>query len=215
LLETYKGVPIDSRLLDFARPDPDRGFPRGFVIASMGAPDYLQGPAAFALWIAPGYGRAHRRFVEKHYGAHAMIYGIAEQGPREGNALTLDPEQKDPWGVPKARVDARLNVEDCTLLALMRRQCAHILEATGGTTLLGQYSAYDISRATHAVGTARMGTHKDNSVVDAFCRCHDIPNLYIMDGSVLPTQGCGCSPSLTIQALALRAAEKMASCHGV
>ena len=67
-----------------------------------------------------------------------------------------------------------------------------------------------VSSATHVGGTCRMGSTPENSVVDGFGKLHSQENVYITDGSILPTQGAGDSPSLTIQALALRTAEKIA-----
>jgi choline dehydrogenase-like flavoprotein len=62
------------------------------------------------------------------------------------------------------------------------------------------------SRFAHLVGAARMGKDSSTSVVDKFGRTHDIPNLFICDGSILPTQGSA-NPGLTIQALAARTAD--------
>ena len=60
----------------------------------------------------------------------------------------------------------------------------------------------------HLGGTARMGIDSRTSVVDADCRSWDIPNLWVCDGSVFPTVG-GVNPSLTIQAVALRTADRI------
>ena len=62
------------------------------------------------------------------------------------------------------------------------------------------------SRFAHLVGAARMGDDPATSVVDKFGRTHDIPNLFVCDGSILPTQGSA-NPGLTIQALAARTAD--------
>ena len=60
----------------------------------------------------------------------------------------------------------------------------------------------------HLLGTARMGTDPSTSVVDPFCRSHDIPNLYVIDGSVFVT-GSGTNPTATICAVALRCVEQI------
>jgi choline dehydrogenase-like flavoprotein len=65
----------------------------------------------------------------------------------------------------------------------------------------------------HQMGTMRMGTDPDTSVVDADQRFHGVPNMYVIDGSVFPTSG-GYNPTLTIQALAWRAAAGIAKRHG-
>jgi len=74
---------------------------------------------------------------------------------------------------------------------------------------VAQATAYDVSAATHVAGTCRMGRDPERSVVDALGAVHGHPNLVIADASTLVTQGAGDSPSLTIQALALRAAEAL------
>ena len=65
----------------------------------------------------------------------------------------------------------------------------------------------------HQMGTMRMGTHPDTSVVNGDQRFCGIPNLYVIDGSVFPTSG-GYNPTLTIEALAWRAADRIARTHG-
>lgn len=71
------------------------------------------------------------------------------------------------------------------------------------------FSTYNSPQATHLAGTCMMGDDPETSVVDADGKVHGMKNLYIADASILPGQGMGDSPSLTIQALALRIADKM------
>ena len=66
------------------------------------------------------------------------------------------------------------------------------------------------ARFAHLVGAARMGNDPSTSVVDEFGRTHDIANLFVCDGSILPTQGSA-NPGLTIQALAARTADYLIS----
>ena len=79
------------------------------------------------------------------------------------------------------------------------------LEATGATERWKQWDD-----TCHLNGTARMGFTPADSVVNADCRSWDIPNLWVCDGSVFPTVG-GVNPSLTIQALACRTADRIAA----
>jgi choline dehydrogenase-like flavoprotein len=78
------------------------------------------------------------------------------------------------------------------------------MRAAGATEVVQE------ARYAHLVGGARMGKDPSTSVVDAFGRTHDIPNLLVCDGSVLPTQGSA-NPGLTIQALAARTADYLVS----
>ena len=84
-------------------------------------------------------------------------------------------------------------------------------DTSGVAEVVGQTTAYDSPDATHVGGTCRMGRDPEHSVVDSLGVVHGVPNLTIADASVLVTQGAGDSPSLTIQALALRTAEALAS----
>src|SRR5262249_27848281 len=94
-----------------------------------------------------------------------------------------------------------------------RRMLAHgvdrareALEAAGARSV----AANPLPRATgwHLMGTARMGTDPATSVVDAQGRCHDVPNVYVVDGSVMVTSA-GVNPTSTIQAVALHIADGM------
>ena len=76
----------------------------------------------------------------------------------------------------------------------------------------GAEEAITIERYAHLVGGCRMGSDERSGVVDRNLRSFAVPNLFITDGSVLPTQGSA-NPALTIMALAARAAQYLASNH--
>ena len=85
------------------------------------------------------------------------------------------------------------------------------MQEAGVDHLVEEYGAWDTFSTAHTFGTCRMGGDPQTSVVDANCRSHDHPNLYITDASVFPSSGGGEAPSLTIQALSTRAADIIAS----
>jgi choline dehydrogenase-like flavoprotein len=145
----------------------------------------------------------------RRFGAGFELLGVAEQLPRSENHVALS-EQTDRFGLPLARVETRLDRTDLEVLSAMRKRLGELGEAAGAERFVGQVSAYDVPAATHVGGTCRMGDTPEASVVDAFGAVHGHPNLVVADASVLVTQGAGDSPSLTIQALALRAAEALA-----
>jgi choline dehydrogenase-like flavoprotein len=107
-------------------------------------------------------------------------------------------------------VETRLDRNDLEVLHRMWDGLGELAEASGVAEGVGQVTAYDAPGATHVAGTCRMGRDPRRSVVDPFGTVHRVPNLVIADGSVLVTQGAGDSPSLTIQALALRSTEALA-----
>jgi choline dehydrogenase-like flavoprotein len=77
-----------------------------------------------------------------------------------------------------------------------------ILKAAGADEVI------TIQRYAHLVGGCRMAADENSGVVDADCRSFAVPNLFIVDGSVLPTQGSA-NPALTIMAIAARAADRL------
>ena len=95
-------------------------------------------------------------------------------------------------------------------LRLAWRRLGLLAEAAGVVDQPGQVTAFDQPNATHVAGTCRMGNDRQHSVVDRFGAVHGRPELVVADASVLVTEGAGDSPSLTLQALALRAAEALA-----
>jgi choline dehydrogenase-like flavoprotein len=112
--------------------------------------------------------------------------------------------ETDPYGLPVARFDYTLGDNDKADMAYSSRVIKDLLNAAGAQDIL------TIQRFAHLVGGARMGTSPDNSVVDADQRTWEVPNLFISDGSVCPTQGSA-NPALTIMALASRLAERIIS----
>ena len=131
-----------------------------------------------------------------HWG---VICSMCEQLPREENMVTLA-DEVDQHGIPVARVTMNYDDWDRALLDASRDKLAEIASAAGAIEL--RYSEY----ADHVLGTCCMGNDPGSSVVDQWCRSHDIANMFICDGSVLPTAGA-VNPSLTIEALALRTAK--------
>ena len=92
-------------------------------------------------------------------------------------------------------------------LAFMAKKSREILKASGAADIFEEYGTYDTFSATHVFGTCRIGHDPMDSVVDAYGRSHRWRNLFITDASVFPSSGGGEAPSLTIEALAIRAGD--------
>jgi len=95
-------------------------------------------------------------------------------------------------------------------LRFMATTCPRILQAAGTGEPFEEYGACDPFLSTHVFGTCRMGSDPRASVVDAHCRSHRWRNLFVVDASPFPSSGGGESPSLTIEALAVRAGRHLA-----
>ena len=206
-LRTHVGVPLDSRIWNLHGAGGRGAVPNGIVLGH-GA-GVLEGPVGHALEGVEGYGMTHREAMRDTFGSGIEFLGIAEQLPRAENRIVLS-ERKDRFGVPLARMRVRMDESDYAALSEVTARLHDLAQASGVAKVVGQTSAFDTPNATHVGGTCRMGSNPEASVVDAFGAVHGVPNLVVADGSALVTQGAGDSPSLTIQALALRAAEALA-----
>ena len=136
------------------------------------------------------------------YNHQAGLKIVGEMMPQERNRVTLA-DEKDRYGLPIARVTYSWCDNDKRLIAHSLDFMERALGAAGGKAIWRQ-----TDDTCHLNGTARMGSHASTSVVNADCRSWDVPNLWICDGSVFPTVG-GVNPSLTIQAIACRTADRI------
>ena len=132
------------------------------------------------------------------------IGGSAEILPNPENRVTLDP-LKDPIGLPRPHI--HFGIDDYTKRSLDAGQKRHraIMDAMGCTSILDGGPRVNTSILG---GTTRMGADPNSSVVSTDLRCHDHPNLFVVGSAVFPTMGIS-PPTLTIAALALRAAERV------
>ena len=127
----------------------------------------------------------------------------------ESNNITLDPDRKDAAGRPLVRMTYRDHEDDLAITSFLQDRSMELLDAAGANTAWREPIEYETVLA-HLLGTCRMGDDPATSVVDRYHRSHDVPNLFICDGSSLVTSGRG-QPTMTIQALAFRAAEHIAA----
>jgi choline dehydrogenase-like flavoprotein len=165
-----------------------------------------QGPLP-QLWAntqAAAHGLWGTRLVEamKRYNHVVGLKIVGEMLPQESNRVTLA-DEVDQYGLRIPRVTYSWCDNDKRLIDHSVAFMSRALGAIGAKDLWVQEDD-----TCHLNGTARMGDRPDNSVVNADCRSWDIPNLWICDGSVFPTVG-GANPSLTIQTIACRTADRI------
>ena len=129
--------------------------------------------------------------------------------PLESNRVDLDPNVVDAWGLPAMRITLKSHEDDMKNIEFFRQKSIEILEAAGAKNVWAP-PARDSRGSAHNRGTWRMGNDPNTSVVDRYHRAHDVPNLFVIDGSNLVTGGRN-HPTMTIQALAYRAAEHLVS----
>ncbi len=157
----------------------------------------------------PAWGSAFKQAMRPWFTNSLMSYGHTTSLPVETNSVSLDPELKDAWGLPAIRVTFKEHEQDMRLYKYFQGRGRELLTAAGAQKIYDIPIADEPGSAVHLLGTARMGNDAASSVVDKFHRSHDVKNLFIVDGSSFVTSGRG-QPTLTIQALAFRAADHIA-----
>src|SRR5579875_2415377 len=200
LVRMYKAPPAHALTEEFYETDPKNDFVRGFAIQTVGPL-----PIAFAkqMMVAKGAWGWGMREVMMDYNHWAALGVLGEILPWEDNRVELA-EEKDQSGLPVAKITFSLHDNDRKIAKAGVAKTTEIMYAAGAQEVVEE------PRYAHLVGAARMGKDPRTSVTDGFGRTHDIPNLFVCDGSLLPTQGSA-NPGLTIQALAARTADYLIS----
>ncbi|HEY5643867.1 MAG TPA: GMC family oxidoreductase [Woeseiaceae bacterium] len=210
-LNEYKGAQVSKVVHDFYESDPARGFYGG------------GGIDARALWSAtpilhallgmphdvPKWGKAFKDEMAHNFTRQMSLACATTSLALDRNNITLDPTSKDRWGRPAIRLTYLDHDDDLSTARFLVARAAELMDAAGAK----KFWAHDVvptDGGEHLLGTARMGDDPANSVVDRYHRCHDVPNLFICDGSSFVTSGRG-QPTMTIMALAFRAAEHIAA----
>jgi choline dehydrogenase-like flavoprotein len=144
--------------------------------------------------------------VRAHLGRGANWGLFGEDLPDESNHVTLSATLTDSSGIPAPEVHYAISDNSRRLLDFhIERASESLLEAGAHTIEVDRLMRYS---GWHLLGTARMGDDPSTSVLDRWNRAHDVPNLYVVDGSCFVTSA-GVNPTSSICALALRAADHM------
>ncbi len=206
---SHRGLPVDSICWDYNKPDAIPGVIGGCRFGPSQAESDLVGPISYANRVVGGWGRGHRDKMKQTFGHVLSLTGIGESLPNGNTFVSLHPSEKDAFGRPKAYIHSHVDEMATKRIEFMRNTCRDVLAAAGAGEIFEEFSSYDIFSSTHVFGTCRMGSDPETSVVDPWCRSHRWRNLYVVDASVFPSTGGGESPGLSIQALALRAMNKI------
>jgi choline dehydrogenase-like flavoprotein len=199
-ISQYKAPPPGGSITEhFNRTMPDADFLCGYTIEVVGPhlADFAQ-----RLTTARDLWGAALRSEMLDYNFWSPLGIVGEVLPQRDNRVELWEDERDAFGLPIPRVVFTHHENDRRLVDHAVRNMTRILEAAGGR------DAWKADRTAHLLGGCRMGTATHDSVVDADCRAHDVPNLFICDGSVFPTS-LAVNPSLTIEAIAARTADRI------
>jgi choline dehydrogenase-like flavoprotein len=195
LMRMYKAPPPEISSEQFYETDESRGFARGFTIQTISPLPigWAEHVTAEGLW-----GQSLREYM-RDYNHWTVLGVLCEFLPQAENRVTLSRTESDEHGMPVAAFSHSMCENDRKNVEFAKKTLHEIWEYAGAQDIL------TIDRYAHLVGGCRMGFSPEDSVVDASHRAWKVPNLFVVDGSVLPTEGSA-NPALVIMALADRAA---------
>ena len=190
---------------EFYETDNTRGFTRGFQLQALRG----QGPLGTAMggyMNRTPWGDNHHLEFERHFNHVVSLTVTSEDLPDLQNYIDLDDHRIDSRGLEVPRMHYRVCKNTQSILDYGIERAQEVLNAAGAHDI----DVNPLSRQAgfHFMGTARMGDDPQQSVTDEFGRCHAMPNLMIVDGSVFPSAGA-VNPTPTIQAVALRCADAL------
>ncbi len=155
------------------------------------------------------YGKNLKNAILKPGGWTFGMGGFGEVLPYQDNRMTLDYNKLDGWGLPTLTFDAELKENEWEMRKDMKQSAVDMLEKAG----LRDVEPYDnpvaLGLGIHEMGTARMGRNRRTSVLNGNNQIHDVPNVYVTDGSFMTSASC-VNPSLTYMAFTARAANHAA-----
>jgi choline dehydrogenase-like flavoprotein len=211
-LESWVG-PFGASIVssEFAETDESRGFLRGahWELVQTGPPMFALEMAGHAdMSLADGWGANLHRITDEVFGRSSAWAIAVEDLPDGANRVTLDTDLTDSDGIPAPKIHYRVSEMARANLAFAAKRAVESHEAAGATRT--NVLPGGANSGWHLLGTARMGTDPAASVVDRYCRAHDVANLYVIDGSVFVTAGA-VNPTATICANARRCAQHIIS----
>lgn len=196
----YKGPPSLAvcEHWNYTDDDPSKDFDGGYAFMSQGP---LPVDYATSMVSNSGVFGLELRLRMARYNRMAGLKIVGETQPLAENRVTLA-EEKDDFGIPRAHVSFSYCDNDKRLYQHSLRFMRRMLDAAGGRNL------YETSSTAHLMGGCRMGHSPEDSVTDSNGRTWDVPNLFVCDGSLMPTAG-GVNPAMTIMANAARIADRL------
>ena len=196
----YRGETMAGVIADEAGNDPDRGFVGGYYmeLLSLGVP-------FLAAFIDPGAWGPDFTEAMDAYERTSGMWLVGEDMPQATNRVTLNSDVTDQHGLPVPNVHFDDHPNDVAMREHAWDAGVAVHEAAGATGSV-RTPPYP---STHNLGTCRMSERPEDGVVDEWGRAHDVPNLFVSDGSVFTT-GAAANPTLTIVALAIRQADHIA-----
>jgi len=185
---------IDTKSKDFIR-----GYALN-VFSNAGAMD----PRNFAA-----YGAELQKKMDSYHGSGLSAQIMGEVLARYENHVRIDPDVVDAWGIPALRIETKYTDNEFNMARDAVDTASELAEAAGFEVLAKNYDPNPPGYSIHELGTCRMGNDPKTSVLNKWCRSHDIKNLVVVDASSFVSGGWQ-NPTMTIAALSMRASEHLA-----
>jgi choline dehydrogenase-like flavoprotein len=196
----HRGTTMAGIVSDEARHDPSRGFAAGYEMETLSL-----GLPFMAAFLDPGaWGREFTAALDG-YDHMAGMWLVGEDMPQATNRVTLHESETDRYGLPVPNVHFDDHPNDVAMREHAWAQGRAIYEAVGAT----RTHPTPPYPSTHNLGTNRMSEKPADGVVNRWGQTHDVANLFVSDGSQFTT-GAAENPTLTIVALAIRQADRIA-----
>lgn len=154
----------------------------------------------------PGIGKDFKENHRKPGPWQINLYAFGEVLPNSENRVELHPTETDEWGLPLANFHTKMGENERIMMDEARKDAIVMLEAAGCTDIYApDGEPTKMGNRIHEMGTARMGRDPSTSVLNGWNQAHDVPNLFVTDGSFMTSAACQ-NPSITYMAFTARAA---------
>jgi choline dehydrogenase-like flavoprotein len=194
--------------IPFWKYDRKRNYEGGYHVEIFGGP-MMPKPGMFR-GAYEGYGIDLKRRCKDGYGKTVLLHGRGEMIPNPDSFCEIDQHTLDQWGIPVLRFHLKWSANELAMAQDMRTSFEEIIAAGGGRPVPAsphpQFGYVTAGGVAHEVGTVRMGSNQQTSVLNSFCQAHDVKNLFVMDAATFTTNPDK-NPTLTITSLAWRASE--------
>jgi choline dehydrogenase-like flavoprotein len=198
----------------FAETDVSRGFINGFtmhVVRMNGAG--FQALGSHSRHTIP-WGKGHHTEFRKRFGHGLSIVCMGDDLPLPENRVTLSETVVDSSGLPAPKISYTLHPNDRRMMDFAIDRAVDVTNACGAWDIaINRWDRFGkdyAPNAFHLYGTCRMGTDPSTSVTNQWGQCWDAPNVFVIDGSLMPTGGA-INPTSTIGSVALRCADYLAN----
>lgn len=196
----HRGTRQSGLLFDEQYHKPERGFSGGYLIETI-ATDPVTVAAVVSDW-----GESAAEMLA-NYTRLGGLWITGEDPPQAMNKITFDETDRDQYDLPVPTLHYQYHKNSLAMFEHAKKQCESLLESMGGRSA---NTTLDVGGGCHNMGVARMSTDRGEGVTNRWGQTHDIPNLFVTDGSLFSTSAAG-NPTLTIVALAIRQADHIAA----